>query len=142
MQTNGGSSAPYLARTPFVPLVSTSSIIGMETESLLDHEGRARIISIVQWNFCPVIFGGECRAKLKHLNGNSHYTEKKIKILYVVVLLLENKRKEAPPHKELGLSNLYAGGPSILYVLLLITASENGAQARIHKNQHSSRPCS
>ena len=35
------------------------------------------------------------------------------------VLPLENKGEEAPPHKELGLSNLYAGGPSILYVLFL-----------------------
>ena len=29
------------------------------------------------------------------------------------VLLLENKTEEAPPHKELGLSNLYAGDPFI-----------------------------
>ena len=33
------------------------------------------------------------------------------KILYVGVLFLENKAEEAPPHKELGLSNLYAGDP-------------------------------
>ena len=35
----------------------------------------------------------------------------------MAVLLLENKGEEGPPHKELGLSNLYAGGPSILYVV-------------------------
>ena len=35
------------------------------------------------------------------------------------VLFLENKGQWAPPHKELGLSNLYAGTPSILYVGIL-----------------------
>ena len=45
------------------------------------------------------------------------------KILYVGVLLLENEGEEALPHKELGLSNLYAGGPSILYVLSLYVLS-------------------
>ena len=31
--------------------------VGVETEGLLDYQGRAGIISIVQWNLRPVIFG-------------------------------------------------------------------------------------
>ena len=37
----GGSSAPYLARTPCVPLFCTSFNRGGETEGLLDYQGRA-----------------------------------------------------------------------------------------------------
>ena len=33
------------------------------------------------------------------------------KILYVGVHFLQNIGEEGPPHKELGLSDLYAGGP-------------------------------
>ena len=40
MEMNGGSSAPHLACTPCVPLLSTS-LIGVETEALLDYRGRA-----------------------------------------------------------------------------------------------------
>ena len=50
MEMNGGSSASYLARSPCV---------GVEAEGLLDYQGRAGIISIVQWNLRPVIFGAE-----------------------------------------------------------------------------------
>ena len=32
-------------------------LIGVETEGLLDYQGRAGIISIVRWNLRPVIFG-------------------------------------------------------------------------------------
>ena len=32
-------------------------LIGVETEGLLDYQGRAGIVSIVRWNLCPVIFG-------------------------------------------------------------------------------------
>ena len=34
-------------------------LIGVETEGLLDYQGRAGIISIVRWNLRPVIFGVE-----------------------------------------------------------------------------------
>ena len=34
-------------------------LIGMETEGLLDYQGRAGIMSIVRWNLRPVIFGVE-----------------------------------------------------------------------------------
>ena len=59
MEMNGASSAPHLARTPCVPLFCTFFFffIGVETEGLLDYQGRAGIISIVRWNLRPVIFG-------------------------------------------------------------------------------------
>ena len=40
MEINGGSSAPYFACTPCVPLFCTS-LIGVKTEALLDYQGRA-----------------------------------------------------------------------------------------------------
>ena len=60
MEQNGGSSAPYLARTPCVPLF-VHCLISVETEGLLDYQGRAGIISIVRWNLRPVIVGVEQR---------------------------------------------------------------------------------
>ena len=33
--------------------------MGVETEGLLDYQGRAGMISIVRWNLRPVIFGVE-----------------------------------------------------------------------------------
>ena len=56
MEMIGGSSAPHLARTPCVPLF-VLFLVGVETEGLLDYQGRAGIISIVRWNLRPVIFG-------------------------------------------------------------------------------------
>ena len=56
MEMNGGSSAPYLACTPCVPLF-VHCLIRVEAEGLLDYKGRAGIISIVRWNLRPVIFG-------------------------------------------------------------------------------------
>ena len=52
----GGSSAPYLARTPCVP-VSCVLFNRGGNRRLLDYQGRAGIISIVRWNLRPVIFG-------------------------------------------------------------------------------------
>ena len=59
MEMIGGSSVTYLARPPCVPLFSTLLRKGVETEGLLDYQGRAGIIPIVQWNLRPVIFGVE-----------------------------------------------------------------------------------
>ena len=56
MEMNGGSSAPYLACTPCVPLF-VHCLIRVEAEGLLDYQGQAGIISIVGWNLRPVIFG-------------------------------------------------------------------------------------
>ena len=58
MEMNGGSSAPYLACTPCVPLF-VHCLIRVEAEGLLDYQGRAGIISIVRWNLRPVRFGVE-----------------------------------------------------------------------------------
>ena len=59
----GGSSASYLAPTPCVPFCYTLYNRGgnrrVETEGLLDHQGRAGTLSIVQWNLRPVVFGVE-----------------------------------------------------------------------------------
>ena len=47
-------------RTLLAPLASPYFVLrlkGVETEGLLDYEGRARIMSIVRWNLRPVIFG-------------------------------------------------------------------------------------
>ena len=41
MEMIGGSSAPYLARTPCVPLFCTSLNRVGKTEGLLDYQGRA-----------------------------------------------------------------------------------------------------
>ena len=41
MEMNGGSSTPYLARTPCVPLCFVLRLIGVETEGVLDYQGRA-----------------------------------------------------------------------------------------------------
>ena len=51
MEMNGGSSVPYLACTPSVPLF-VHCLIRVEAEGLLDYQGRA-----VRWNLRPVIFG-------------------------------------------------------------------------------------
>ena len=42
---------------PLHPLVLYYCFKGVETEGILDYQGRARIISIVRWNLRPVIFG-------------------------------------------------------------------------------------
>ena len=62
MEMNGGSSAPYLACTPCVPLFCTSFNRGGNS-SAFRLPGRRGIISIVRWNLRPVIFGVEhlCR---------------------------------------------------------------------------------
>ena len=47
-------------RTSLTPLASPCfqlCIIVVETERLLDYQGRAGIMSIVRWNLRPVIFG-------------------------------------------------------------------------------------
>ena len=60
MEMIGGSSTPYLACTPCVPLIKfILCLIGVETEGFLDYQGRAGITSIVQWSLRPVIFGVE-----------------------------------------------------------------------------------
>ena len=56
MEMTGGSSAPYLACTPCVPLF-VHCLIRVEAEGLLDYQGWTGIISIVRWNPRPVIFG-------------------------------------------------------------------------------------
>ena len=61
---NGGSSVSYLARILAFPRF-VPCLIGLETEGLLDYEGRAGIVSIVRWNLCPVIFGVENPPKIK-----------------------------------------------------------------------------
>ena len=42
---------------PLVSLHFMLSLLGLETEGLLDFQGRAGITSIVRWNLRPVIFG-------------------------------------------------------------------------------------
>ena len=56
MEMNGGSSASYLARTPCVPLF-VHCLIGVETEGLLDYQGKPGIISVVRRSLRPVMFG-------------------------------------------------------------------------------------
>ena len=56
-------------RTSLVPLASPYfllCLIGVETEGLVDYQGRAGIISIVLWNLPPVIFGVENAGKGLH----------------------------------------------------------------------------
>ena len=51
-------------------LVFVLCLIALETEGLLDNQGRAGIISIVRWNLRPVIFGVEksCRTKVPRIS--------------------------------------------------------------------------
>ena len=63
MEMNGGSSASYLARTPCFPCFMLC-LLRVETEGLLDYQGRAGIMSIVRWNLRPVIFGVELGPKM------------------------------------------------------------------------------
>ena len=71
MEMNGGSSAPYLARTPCIPLFSTLFNRGGNKERFrLPGAGRG-IISIVRWNLRPVIFGVEKKAKSSKSVENS-----------------------------------------------------------------------
>ena len=67
MEMNEGSSAPYLACTPCVPLF-VHCLIRVEAEGLLDYQGRAGVISIVRWNLRPVIVG----VALKSLESAAH----------------------------------------------------------------------
>ena len=55
MEMIGGSSAPYLARTLPFPCFVLCLIV--ETEGLLDYQGRAGITSMVRWTLRPVICG-------------------------------------------------------------------------------------
>ena len=58
---NGGSSAPYLACTPCVPLFCTLFNRGGNRRGFRLPGGGAGIISIVRWNLRPVIFGVDIR---------------------------------------------------------------------------------
>ena len=63
-------------RTSLAPLASPCfalRFIGVETKELLDYQGRAGIISIVQWNLCPVIFGFEKSSKKTFLGANVRF---------------------------------------------------------------------
>ena len=42
---------------PLRPLSCTLFNMGVETQGLLDYQGRAGIISVIRWNLRPVIFG-------------------------------------------------------------------------------------
>ena len=57
MGMNGGSSAPHLARTPCVPLLSTLFNRGGNRRAFRLLGAGGGIISIVRWNLRPVIFG-------------------------------------------------------------------------------------
>ena len=98
MEMNGGSSAPYLACTPCVPLF-VHCLIRVETEGLLDYQGRAGIISIVRWNLRPVIFGVENQRFRKGVGGRGLATNKPPKraqkvLQKCVPLLLRGHRKK------------------------------------------------
>ena len=59
---NGNDRRKFRVVPSLAPLASPCFVlclIGVETEGLLDYQGRAGIISIVRWNLRPVIFGGE-----------------------------------------------------------------------------------
>ena len=48
---------------PFASPCFVLCLLRVETEGLLDYQGRAGIISFVRWNLRPVIFGVEGRPK-------------------------------------------------------------------------------
>ena len=53
-----GSTAPYLARTPRIP-VFVLIFVGLGAKNVLDYQGRAGSTSIVQWTLRPVMCGVE-----------------------------------------------------------------------------------
>ena len=55
MEMIGGSTSLAPLASPYFVLY----LVGVETEGLLDYQGRAGITSIVRWNLRPVIFGVE-----------------------------------------------------------------------------------
>ena len=76
METIGGSSASYLARTPCVSLSSTLfTRVGNSRAFRLPWGGRG-IISIVRWNLRPIIFGvdsfGSCKNGPTVPEGHKH----------------------------------------------------------------------
>ena len=62
-----------LASSCFVPC-----LIGVETEGLLDYQGRAGIISIARWNLRTVILGVEIREREEesHASGEVRASRK------------------------------------------------------------------
>ena len=73
MEMVGGSS---VSCTSLVPLASPYFLLcltGVETEGLLDYQGKAGIISIVRWNLLPVIFGVEWRSKFSESSSLDRY---------------------------------------------------------------------
>ena len=71
----GGSSASYLARTPRVPLFCTLTSGGGNRRAL-DNQGRAGIISIIQWNLCQAIFGVERKLPRASRSGIRNLAQK------------------------------------------------------------------
>ena len=72
VEMTGGSSAPHLACTP-CDVVSSDflhRLVGLETEGLLDLQGRPGITSIAGWNLCPVIFGVDLRPSFLRILGS------------------------------------------------------------------------
>ena len=69
-------------RTSLVPLAFPCFVhylIGVETEGFYYYQGQAGIISIVQWNLRPVIFGVDSCSRLYKNNGA---------IIYAIISLL------------------------------------------------------
>ena len=65
-------------RASVAPLASTCFVlclIGVEAEGLLDHQGRAGIKTIEQWNLRPVIFGVEASVSFLVYDCNPHIQE-------------------------------------------------------------------
>ena len=61
-------------RTSLAPLASPCFVlclIRVETEGLLDFQGRAGITSIARWNLCLVIFSVENSSQEKQFSDNS-----------------------------------------------------------------------
>ena len=65
-------------RTSLAPLASSCFVLsstGVETEGLLDYQGRVGIMSVVRWNLRPVIFGVENLIARKLLSNVTHCVE-------------------------------------------------------------------
>ena len=75
-------------RTPLTTLASPCFVfifIGVETEGLLDYEGRAGSISIVRWNLRLVIFGVDFGGqKTIIINNFSRLSRERVCLLFLV----------------------------------------------------------
>ena len=105
-----------LRRTSLVPLAFPCfalCLIRVETDRLLDYQGRAVIISIVRWNLRPVIFGVDLWAwRLSCRNSKQSQVPMKLAQPFPCPRIQE-KKKHININKFAGLSQDWGGAKNL-----------------------------